>query len=121
MALGAGVASQAAYTACKPFQIPQVNGVQWFPPWFMRLSGFLAGESGVLRMDLIAEIRFRHLVSNESLAACRSGGGSEFCLGGGENRFSMAICDPAAVRVGEGVDISVPTSAEPPRMALRGA
>ena len=35
----------------------------------MRLSGVCAGESGVLFMDLIAEIRRRHLVSKESISA----------------------------------------------------
>jgi len=31
----------------------------------MRSSGVFAGESGVLFMDMIAEIRRRHLVSKE--------------------------------------------------------
>jgi hypothetical protein len=38
----------------------------------VRSSGGLAGESGVLFMDMIAEIRRRHLVSKEgSVAALR--------------------------------------------------
>ena len=35
----------------------------------MRSSGFWAGASGVLHMDLIAEIRRRHLVSKESISS----------------------------------------------------
>ena len=35
----------------------------------MRSSGGLAGESGVLFMDMIAEIRRRHLVSKESISS----------------------------------------------------
>jgi hypothetical protein len=35
----------------------------------MRSSGFLAGASGVLHMDVIAEIRRRHLVSKESISS----------------------------------------------------
>jgi error-prone DNA polymerase len=39
---------QDCKTACKSFQIPGVNSVQKFPPWFMRSSGVFAGESGVV-------------------------------------------------------------------------
>src|ERR1700709_2241586 len=35
----------------------------------MRSSGGLAGESGVLFMDMVAEIRRRHLVSRESISS----------------------------------------------------
>src|ERR1700712_5445099 len=35
----------------------------------MQSSGGLAGESGVLFMDMIAEIRRRHLVSKESISS----------------------------------------------------
>ena len=35
----------------------------------MRSSGVFAGESGVLFMDMIAEIRRRHLVSKESISS----------------------------------------------------
>jgi hypothetical protein len=35
----------------------------------MRSSGGFAGESGVLFMDMIAEIRRRHLVSKESISS----------------------------------------------------
>jgi hypothetical protein len=35
----------------------------------VRSSGGFAGESGVLFMDMIAEIRRRHLVSKESISS----------------------------------------------------
>src|ERR1700686_3629394 len=35
----------------------------------MRSSGGFAGESGVLFMDMIAEIRRRHLISKESISS----------------------------------------------------
>ena len=35
----------------------------------MRSSGVYAGESGVLFMDMIAEIRRRHLISKESISS----------------------------------------------------
>ena len=35
----------------------------------MRSSGVFAGESGVLFMDMIAEIRRRHLISKESISS----------------------------------------------------
>src|ERR1700709_1268403 len=35
----------------------------------MRSSGGFAGESGVLFMDMVAEIRRRHLVSKESISS----------------------------------------------------
>jgi hypothetical protein len=35
----------------------------------MRSSGVYAGESGVLFIDMIAEIRRRHLISKESISS----------------------------------------------------
>lgn len=50
-------------TACKAFQIRDGNSAQWFPPQHAIIRRFEPERSGVFYMDMIYQIRRRHLVN----------------------------------------------------------